>query len=109
MSGFFSSIFQAALAMEGILFAAFGFLFAAYCQYSSSQSRINHLRAPIANKLARACLFICWVITINALLAIYVLVRTILFTDIEGFLLGLVFTATIVAVAWISWWLALTM
>lgn len=109
MSDLFSVALQAALAMEGILFAAFGFLYAAYCQYSSLPTPAHPLRAPVANKLATACRLTCVVITINAVLAIYVLVRTVLFANVDGFILGLGFIVTIVAVVGIGWFLAAAM
>lgn len=109
MSEFLSGALQTSLTMEGILFAAFGFLYAAYCQYSSLTTPAHPLRAPVANKLAWACRFVCITVTINALLAISMIIGTVLFTGMAGFFLGLGFIATIVVIAYISWYLAVSM
>ncbi len=82
---FFSVAFQASLAAVAILFAAFGFLYAAYCQYSTlpppptpppgQPPGAYPPRAAIANKLARVCKIMVVLITINTAIAIYSLFR----------------------------------
>jgi len=111
MPEFFSNAFNAALTTESILFAAFGFLFAAYVQYTAvppppqSKAIPAPQRAPIANTLAMVCKGIVGLIALNALLAIYSLIRINL-SSIEQMLLGLGFGVTMIAIVVISWILA---
>ncbi len=108
MPEFFSNTFNASLTTESILFAAFGFLFAAYVQYTAAppppQSNLSPAyphRAPIANTLARVCKGMVGLIALNALLAIYSLIRINL-SSIEQILLGIGFGVTMIAIAIIS-------
>jgi hypothetical protein len=85
IAGFFSTAFQASLATEAIIFAAFGFLYAAYCQYSTvpppPPPPPGHPpgaypgRAAIANRIAFVCKTMVGLIALNAIIAIYSLVR----------------------------------
>ncbi|HEY0755162.1 MAG TPA: hypothetical protein VGD98_14480 [Ktedonobacteraceae bacterium] len=105
----FPGALQTSLTMEGLLFAAFGFLYSAYCHYSTLATPENPLRAPIVHKLARACLFICIAVTLDGLLAVVIIIGTIFPGSVVGMLLGLGFVATIILVAVINWYLALSM
>ena len=109
MSDVFPGALQTSLTMEGLLFAAFGFLYSTYCQYSTLTTPDHPERAPVANKLARACLFICVAVSLNALLAIAIIVGTLLLTGLTGLLLGSGFILTIVVIASINWYLAVSM
>lgn len=109
MSEFFSGALQTSLTMEGLLFATFGFLYGAYCHYSSLATPAHPVRAPIVHKLARACFFICIAVTLDALLAISIIIGTFLLTGVLGLLLGSGFIVTIVLIASINWYLALAM
>jgi hypothetical protein len=109
LSGFFEGALQTSLTMEGLLFATFGFLYGAYYHYSSLPTPAHPLRPPIVQRLARACLFICIVVTLDACLALYIIIATILLTGAVGLLLGSGFILTIVVVVSISWYLVLSM
>ena len=109
MSDFFAGALQTSLTMEGLLFAAFGFLYSTYCQYSTLTTPEHPERAPVANKLARACLFVCLTVSLNALLAIYIIIDTLLSKGPAGIVLGVGFILTIVVIAFINWYLVLSM
>jgi len=109
MADFFSGALQTSLTMEGLLFAAFGFLYSTYCQYSTLTTPDHPERAPVANKLARACLFVCVAVSLDALLAIYIIISTVLSRGPAGMLLGSGFILMIIVVASINWYLALSM
>ena len=109
MSNFLSVAFQSSLTTEGILFAAFGFLYAAYCQYSSLPTPQHPQRAPVANTLMKVCRITAEIITLNAALAIYSLFRIAGFTGIENIIISIGFTVTMVVIVFISWKLALSM
>ena len=109
MSDFLSVAFQSSLATEGILFAAFGFLYAAYCQYSSLPTPENPKRVPVANTLAKVCRITAKIIALNAALAIYTLFRITALTGLENILISIGFAVTMVTMVFISWTLASTM
>lgn len=108
-SDFFSVAFQSALTLAGILFAAFGFLYAAYCQYTSLPTPARPLRAPVVNTLMFACRLTCVVITLDALLAIYILMRTVFFSSLDNFVLSLGFSLIMAAIVAIGWFLTARM
>ena len=104
VSDFFSAAFQTSLATEAILFAAFGFLFAAYCQYSTLPPPPPPAlpeRPAIANKIARVCKILVGLIALNAVLALYSLIRMGL-SGPEQITLGIGFSVTMIALAIIS-------
>lgn len=98
MSSFLSVAFQSSLATESILFAAFGFLYAAYCQYSSLPTPGEPKRAPVANTLAKVCRITVLIIALNAAIAIYSLFRMAAPTNVETMLISIGFTVTMVAI-----------
>ncbi len=109
MSDFLSVAFQSSLTTEGILFAAFGFLYAAYCQYSALPTPEHPKRAPVANTLVKVCRITTGIIALNAALAIYSLFRITAFSGIENMIISIGFAVTMVVMVFISWILALSM
>jgi hypothetical protein len=109
MSDFLSVAFQSSLTTEGILFAAFGFLYAAYCQYSAIPTPEHPKRAPVANTLVKACRITTGIIALNAALAIYSLFRVTALTGIENMIISVGFTVTMIVIVFISVILVLSM
>lgn len=109
MNEVFPGALQTSLTMEGLLFATFGFLYGAYCHYSTLATPEHPLRAPIVHRLARVCLFISIAVTLNGLIATVLIVSQLFSTGVAGVLLGSGFIATIALIASINWYLALSM
>ena len=109
MSNFLSVAFQSSLATESILFAAFGFLYAAYIQYSTLPTPNSPKRNAAANMLARVCRITTVIIGINAVIAIYSLIKMSLPMNIEKMLISSGFAITMLVIVYICWKLAKTM
>lgn len=109
MNEIFSGALQTSLTMEGLLFATFGFLYGAYCHYSTLATPEHPLRAPIVHRLARVCLFISIAVTLDGLIATALIISTIFSAGAPGILLGSGFIATIALIASINWYLVLSM
>jgi hypothetical protein len=118
MTDFFINSFNGSLITESILFAAFGFLLAAYILYTTQPPppptpigqppAAYPARAAIANVLVRTCKVTAGLITLNAVIAIYSLYRTNP-TTLEQILLSIGFCITLIAMAVISILLARAM
>jgi hypothetical protein len=109
MSDFLTIAFQSSLTIEGILFAAFGFLYAAYIQYSALPTPNHPKRSPVANTLVKACRITTGIIALNAVLAIYSLFRVIAFSSIENMIISVGFAVTMIVIFFISLRLVLSM
>lgn len=109
MNEIFPGALQTSLTMEGLLFATFGFLYGAYCHYSTLATPEHPLRAPIVYRLARVCLFISIAVTLDGFIAAVLIISQLFPVGMAGILLGVGFIATIALISFINWYLALSM
>jgi hypothetical protein len=99
--------FQSALALEAILFAAYGIFFTALIQQYDKVDLSDPQKREIPRSidpLRLVCRLITYLVTLNALIAVYTLIRVNMANlSVEGVILSALLILSIVIVAFICW------